>query len=249
VGSRVWNALYQGSPTPPDGGLFSGTWFDAHRLPAQPERTRVRIVAVDPAESGTGDEAGVMAGALLPDGRVALTHDRSAQMTSDQWAKAAVDLAIETQAAEINVEAYTAGDTYCNVVRRDIAARIAALGKSVKLSGTADPEAVAELNYLRNLATRVRKWRVTGDAVARSSVLRQAIEVGNTVVVGDELAEMELQAKHWMPGSHQPDRVAAAVIVDTRLRAMLGKQAQIAVPTGTHGGTGRNTAWLSRKVG
>ena len=29
VGKRVWNALYQGAPTPPEGGLFAQAWFEA----------------------------------------------------------------------------------------------------------------------------------------------------------------------------------------------------------------------------
>lgn len=253
VGKRVWNALYQGSPTPPEGGLFSGAWFDEHRLADQPEQTRVRIVAVDPAESGHGDEAGVLAGALLPDGRVALTHDRSGQMTSDQWADAAVDLAVEVRAAEINVEAYTAGDTYVAVVRRKIADRIALLKakmRALKREGKPLPEYYLEqIHYLTGLSQRVRKWRETGDAVARSAILRQGVEVGTTVVVGHELAVMEQQARLWQVGQHQPDRVAAAVIIDTRLRAMLGRQAHIAKPAGSPvGGPGRSS-WLERKVG
>lgn len=54
--ARVWAAMYQGHPTPSDGTLFSQKWFDDYRLPAEPPLYR-RLVAVDPAETGKGDEA------------------------------------------------------------------------------------------------------------------------------------------------------------------------------------------------
>lgn len=235
VGKRVWNALYQGSPTPPEGGLFSQKWFDDHRLAELPERTRVRIVAVDPAESGEGDEAGVIAASLLPDGRIALTHDWSGQMTSDQWAKRAVDLALATEASHIFIETYTAGTTYTNVVLTEIRARLK--------DPTFGPQARVQLTALLN---RIQGWRGTGDAVARSGLLRQAVEVGTCVVLGHELAAMEDQAVNWTVGRHQPDRVAASVIAHERLVTMLGKQAQIARPIGSP--VGRNP-WLTKKVG
>lgn len=261
VGKRVWNALYQGSPTPPEGGLFAQAWFDAHRLTEMPERTRVRIVAVDPSESGEGDEAGVIGAALLyppnqtpifelndhalvvngPDAvpeiwpQVVFTHDRSEQMTSQQWAVAAVDLALETAASYIFIETYTAGTTYINVVKTEITKRLK------------DPKTDALTRAaLQSLFHRVHGWRGTGDSVARSGLLRQAVEVGTAVVLGHEMAAFEDQAVNWTVGRHQPDRVAAGVIAHDRLIAMLGRQAQIGTPIGSPGG--RN-AWLGRKVG
>lgn len=268
VGRRVWNALYQGNPTPPEGGLFSSAWFDGGRLPDPPDRTRVRVVAVDPAETGDADEAGVIGAALLypaapeartvakmmlpegeelpPEPLVALTHDRSGQMTSDAWARAAVDLAIEIDASHIFIETYTAGTTYPNIVRTEISKRIAPLAALAR-RGAAEPEDQRLLSQLTTLLQRVSGWRGTGDAVARSGLLRQAVEVGTCVVVGHELAEMETQAINWMVGQHQPDRVAAAVIAHDRLIAMVGKQVQIGRPLGSAGN--RNAAWLGRKVG
>lgn len=257
VGKRVWNALYQGSPTPPEGGLFSQAWFDEHRLDEMPERTRVRIVAVDPAESGEGDEAGVIGAALMyppsataqalakimgdPDAppeihpQILFTHDRSAQMTSKEWAKAAVDLALETSAHSITIETYTAGTTYLEVVKTEIRKRIAD-----KTLPAADRAALSQLLH------RVRPWRGTGDAVARSGLLRQAVEVGTAVVLGQELESMEQQAVNWVVGRHQPDRVAAAVIAHDTLVKMLGRQAQLGVPLGS---TARKNSWLEKRIG
>lgn len=237
VGKRVWNALYQGSPKPPEGGLFSQAWFDAHRVAEMPERTKVRIVAVDPSESGEGDEAGILGACLLTDNRVLLTHDWSFQATSDQWAKRAVDLALATDATDIFIETYTAGTTYINVVKTAISDLI----KDPRVG----PQAKIALHALGH---RIRGWRGTGDSVARSGLLRQAMEVGTCTVLGHELADFEQQATLWQPGQHQPDRVAAAVIAHDRLVTMLGKQVQIGAPTRTPGVSGRNP-WLDKKVG
>ena len=237
VGRRVWAALYQGVPTPPEGGLFSASWFAEHRLDAMPDRIRVRVVAVDPAESGTGDEAGVIAAALTGETppRVILTHDRSARMTSDQWADAAVELALDTDASAIYVETYTAGTTYTRVVRTALAAR-----KRAAVEG-GDTVTAARVGRIV-----VHGWRGSGDSVARSGLLRQAVEVGTCVVLGHELAELEEQARLWQVGSHQPDRVAAAVIAHERLVYLAGAAAGVAAPLA---GTGRTPpAWLSRSI-
>jgi hypothetical protein len=242
VGKRVWNALFQGSPIVPEGGLFSGQWFDDHRVAEMPDRTLVRIVAVDPAESGEGDEAGVIGAALLADGRVLLTHDRSAQMTSDQWAAAAVDLALETWATDIVVEAYTAGLTYINVVKRNILDRLW-ISPGVPRPGLS-PQVRA---HLEQLLYRVRKWYETGDAVARSGMLRQAVETGTCAVLGEELSVMESQARQWQVGQHQPDRVAASVIAHDHLAKVRGNVATLATPAAES--TRQAPAWLARKVG
>lgn len=248
VGERAWYALYQGAPAPPDGGLFAREWFSAHRLRVQPERSVLRIVAVDPAETGKGDEAGIVAAALLPDGTVALTHDRSGHMTSDEWAHAAVKLAMEVQATEIAVECYTAGVTYVNVVKRAIVAYREAL--RAEYDGN-DPETSAAIRRSYDLA--VHPWHEKGDAVARSAVFRQAVEVGTCRVVGDELSEMESQAVLWQIGQHQPDRVAASLIGHDRLIKLAGRKTTFGSPLkSANRPTGANpsrAAWLSRKIG
>src|SRR5699024_2026004 len=117
VGERVWYALYQGVPAPVEGGLFARDWFSAHRLASLDERPVATVVGIDPAETGEGDEAGIVAAALLRDGTIALTHDWSGHMTSDQWARAAIRLALETGAREVAFEAYSTPTTYRRVLR------------------------------------------------------------------------------------------------------------------------------------
>lgn len=243
VGERVWYALYEGSPTPSEGGLFSRSWFDTHRLEQHPERSTMRIVAVDPAETGEGDEAGIIAAALLPDSTVALTHDRSEQMTSDQWGQAAVKLAMETHASEIAIETYTAGTTYVNVVKRAIKAYRDQLRKDYDGQ---DRETAAAIRRTEDL--KVHAWRGKGDAVARSALLRQAVEVGTCAVVADELATLEEQAVTWQQGQHQPDRVAAAIIAHDRLIAHGGRTSSLGNPTST-APTGPAPAWMTRRLG
>lgn len=243
VGERVWYALYQGNPTPAEGGLFTRAWFDTHQLEEQPDRSTMRIVAVDPAETGDGDDAGIIAAALLPDGTVALTHDRSEQMTSDQWGQAAVKLAMETHASEIAVETYTAGTTYVNVVKSAIKAYRDRLRAG--FDGN-DRETAAAIRRTHDL--KVHAWRGKGDAVARSALLRQAVEVGTCKVVGPETTTLVEQAVTWQQGQHQPDRVAAAIIAHDRLITRGGRTGGLGDPTRTTP-TGPAPAWMTRKLG
>lgn len=243
VGERVWYALYQGNPTPAEGGLFTRTWFADHRIETQPDRSTFRIVAVDPAETGEGDEAGIIAASLLPDGTVALTHDRSEQMTSEQWGQAAVKLAMETHASEIAVETYTAGTTYVSVVKRAIKAYRDKLRAG--FDGN-DRDTAAAIRRTYDL--KVYPWRGKGDAVARSALLRQAVEVGTCKVVGPEMTTLVEQAVTWQQGQHQPDRVAAAIIAHDRLIARGGRTGGLGDPTRTTP-TGPAPAWMTRKLG
>ncbi|EME53752.1 hypothetical protein G352_23971 [Rhodococcus ruber BKS 20-38] len=243
VGERVWYALYQGTPTPAEGGLFTRTWFDTHQLKEQPDRSTMRIVAVDPAETGEGDEAGIIAAALFPDGTVALTHDRSEQMTSEQWGQAAVKLAMETHASEIAVETYTAGTTYVNVVKRAIKAYREKL--QAGFDGN-DREVAAAIRRTHDL--KVYPWRGKGDAVARSALLRQAVEVGTCRTVTSEMTTLVEQAVTWQQGQHQPDRVAAAIIAHDRLIARGGRTSNLGNPA-RPATAAPAPAWLTRKIG
>lgn len=104
-GERAWWALYMGSPASPEGGLIKREWLDAWRMPVAPAGAKLTVVGVDPSDSGSGDSCGLVAASLTPEGIVAIIADQSRSMTSEQWAAAAVRLAVDTGASEIAVEA------------------------------------------------------------------------------------------------------------------------------------------------
>lgn len=253
VGERVWYALYQGVPAPVEGGLFARDWFDRHRLDERPEHPAAVVVGIDPAETGEDDEAGVVAAALLDDGTVALTHDRSGHMTSDEWARAAITLALETGAIEVAFEAYSTPTTYRRVLRDTFTAmRREALDRRRDGADLTDVE--RRLVASTSPPFKIEPWRGRGDAVARSTSLRRDLEVGDTRVVAASCAVLEDQASEWQDGQHQPDRVAAAIIAHDRARFYgggasgrggMGRRG-VAAPTAMGGRGG--PSWLSRTI-
>ena len=246
VGERVWYALYQGSPRNPAGGLFMRSWFDT-RLTDPPERIVATVIGVDPADSGEGDETGIVAASLLGDGTVVLTEDWSGQMTSDEWARQAVLLALETGAREIAMEAYSAATTYVAVLKRawrDIHSEARRRKSEGKPLNSVETAALSP-----TMPFTIFKWRGRGtsDAVGRSSLLRQAFETGKCKTVEHKLAVFEAAAADWQAGQHQPDRVAAALIAHDRLAALGSGQVLMSVPV--TGGGSAAPSWLKRRIG
>lgn len=265
VGPRVWSALYQGRPTPAGGGLFSRDAFDRYRVEQRPAGT-LRIVAVDPADTGKGDEAGVVAGCATGDGTYYWTGDWSGNMTSAEWAWRAVVAALETQAHEVAFEAYSAPTTYQRVIEEawEDVARISRLltanggdqplAAAALAAGPRPPanalEAVREVAGLRvpaSMPFRVTPWKGRGNAEVRAAGARQATSTGRLRVAG-VLPLLEEQASTWQTGQHCPDRVAAAVIVYERLVSMLGEEAMVAVPRQV-AGPSRVGAAMRRSLG
>lgn len=250
VGPRVWGALYMGRPTPTGGGLFSLAWFDRYRL-QEPGTTVARLVSVDPAETGRRDEAGVLGIAGTDDGRVLVTDDRSGRMTSEQWARAAVILALEIGAGEVLYEAYMAEQTYRRVLRqawrdvRDQVRLVRAAGGDVTIAATAwatledapddTVEKLQEVAHLRVPAGTdppftIRPIRGKGDKVARAAGARQAASTGRLRMVGTH-EKLEGQAASWQQGhKDSPDRMDALSHGYNRMVQMMGGKATIATP-------------------
>lgn len=235
VGSRSWAAMYLGTPTAPEGGLIKSAWFDDWRLPAAPSGAIKIVVGVDPADSGEGDETGIVAASLAADGTVALIADVSGHMTSDQWARRAVELAIDVGASEISVEAFAARATYTRLV------------------------AEALPKYKTTRPVKVTGWppkgsdRGKGDAVARATGLLAALETGRCRIAG-YLPDFERQAVTWQSGAHQPDRVAAAVVAFDVLSHSLAQQTHIVSPIDVarryrEGTVAPPPAWMRRRIG
>lgn len=201
--ARTWAAMYQGNPSPADGALFNQAWFDQHRLDAAPPLYR-RIVAVDPAETGRGDEAGIVAAGLTSTGVVVLTDDESGHLSSAQWPRRACLLALRTDASELVFEAYSVPTTYEGLLTRAYQDLVIEASQSGGL--------VEGVRVPAGRPFLISPWKGSGNAVVRSTGLRHATSSGACRVVGYQLATMERQAVRWFETQHQPDRVAAATI-------------------------------------
>ena len=228
VGERTWNALYQGVPRAPEGGLVKGGWLDSWRLPVAPQSPVRVVVGVDPSDSGSGDSCGIVAASLGSDGVVAVVADVSAPMTSDEWAREAVALAVAVGASEIAVEGFAARETYLRVVREALAR--ARVGRAVAVSAW-PPKGRARV----------------GDSVARSASLLQGLEVGLVRVAG-HLPGFEQAAVGWQLGQHQPDSLAALVVAHDVLVSGAGRGMGFSgVPSSVGSVVGLD--WASRRVG
>ena len=193
VASRSWYALFQGVPSNPEGGLVKQDWIDTWRLAVPPGGPVKVVIGVDPADSGEGDAAGIVAASLNRDGTIAIIADATGQFTAEQWSRRAVELAIETGASEIAIESFNAGTTYLAVVA----------------------DALKRMRPARSI--RPTNWppkgsgRGRGDALARAAGLLQALEVGTARIAG-RLPEFETAAIQWHAGRHCPDGLSAAVV-------------------------------------
>lgn len=244
VGERVWYALYQGSPVNPAGGLFSREWFEP-RQDTPPLRPVASVVGVDPADSGEGDETGIIGACLDQDGSITLVEDWSGKMTADVWARQAVTLALTIGAREIAMEAYASATTYEAVLKRAWREIHAEAVAKQQLGVQMTPVEIAALAAQPPFT--IHKWRAKGDAVGRSALLRQAFETRRAKVVAYKLAVFEDQAADWQQGQHQPDRVAAALIAHDRLAALGSGQMSMSTPVGDRPRDA--PAWLKRRIG
>ena len=235
VGARVWSSLFQGSPSPLEGGLILRSWLDQWRLPVAPTRATYTVIGVDPAETGDRDEAGIVAASITSDGVVAVIADRSKPMTSAEWSRAAVELAVDVGASEIAVEGFAAARTYVEVVK-------AALKR-----------------YRTDRHIRVTSWppkgsgRGGGDSLARSSALLQGLEVGTCRIAG-YLPDLEAAAVNWQRGQHQPDALAALTIAFDVLTHATGRRMTFADPMRSAARIGSPevasmVSYLTRRIG
>ncbi len=214
VGERVWHSQFMGMPSTPEGSLVRRAWLDGWRMPCAPANPVMTVIGVDPSDSGKGDKCGLVAASRTRENVVALIADRSKQMTSDEWAVAAVQLASEVGASQIAIEGFSARETYTTLVRNAI-------------------NRAQEKGTLRH-PIKVTSWPEKGkprpgDAFARAAGLLQALEVG-TARMGGQHPTFEDEAVLWQAGQHQPDSLAAFVVAQDVLMTAIGKQWQIGSP-------------------
>lgn len=249
VGPRVWGALYQGQPTPSEGGLFSRSEIDAGRVESADYAGT--IVSVDPAESGRGDEAGVIVMSWDSEGTLYAVEDLSARMTSAVWSRTAVEAALLHGAGDLVFEAFTAAETYRNVLEstwRDIARQATILREhdhdvlvAAELwHAEGNPgDALAAMQSTLSVIDRIPEdgrqpfrlapWRKKGDKTARAAATRQSVTTGNLRIVGS-LPVLERQMVTWQVGQGSPDRVDALVNGHDYLQSIISAPVDMALP-------------------
>lgn len=230
VGERTWYAMYQGTPRNPQGGLFQDAWF-VPRVPADSDlllNPVAAVIGVDPADSGEGDETGIIGGILAGDGTCVFTEDRSGLYTSDEWARQAVLLALEMGAREIVLEGFSTWNTYRNVVRT---AWEKLHNEAREKLTKGDKLTSLEYRALNpNMPFIIGKYTENGDPEGRASLLRQHTELRKARVVDVKLRVYEEQATDWLTGQHCPDRVSAGVITHWRINELKSGRMQAASP-------------------
>jgi hypothetical protein len=134
VGSRWWFALYQGRPSPPEGGIFQRAWFDRNRVAVAPELLYT-ITMVDPADNqGDGDEAGIITGGIDANGDIYVLSDDSGHYTVARWVRVAIFAMIRNNAHRIAYERSLSG------LDRSIAAEWKRLRKQARALTAVGPD-------------------------------------------------------------------------------------------------------------
>ncbi|WP_019548462.1 terminase large subunit domain-containing protein [Streptomyces sulphureus] len=219
---RDWGALYQGDPQPAAGALLTHAEMADAYCPSPTAPTR-RAVAVDPSGGGR-DTAGVVAGYLGTDQRLYLTHDRTRQMSSDQWARAACTLAAETEATLIHVEKNYGGDMVTLAIRT----AWDALQRERTIAAEALPP------FVQPVTARAGK-------LLRAEPVAQQWREGR-VRLAAHLPELVSEWVSWQPGSDSPGRIDASVYLAYGLLRAPGARESISSPAGvslSSVGTGR----------
>lgn len=118
-----WHALYMCNPQPAEGALLTRELLRERRCYTKGsachpcDTTPVRAaVAVDPS-GGARDTAGIVGGYLGSDRRLYLVRDASGAMSSDEWARAACEVAVDIDADLIIFEKNFGGDMAGRMIR------------------------------------------------------------------------------------------------------------------------------------
>lgn len=200
-----WHALFQGDPQPREGALISKQLW-ATRQTATPPAAVKAAVAIDPAAGGR-DVAGVIGGHLAVDGRLYVTHDYSARMDSDQWARAACRLVIDIDADRIIVE--KSGTFGVADARRAIRTAWVALKDEWELENP-DPGPGVKNPYDRH-PPMVNVVSATKGKVLRAEPIAGQIRE-DRMRFGPGLSDLGREWQTWQPTSSQsPGRLDACV--------------------------------------
>lgn len=198
VTARDWGALWQCDPQPQEGALLSWKIMRERRCyqhgspsaPCAPPQTVG--VGIDPSGGGR-DTAGVVAGHLGTDGRLYLTHDRSAVMSSTNWGRVACELAADVGADRFVIETNFGGDQATLVLRT-----------SWDALRREQPDRFGPL-VPRIVTVHTRR----GKLLRAEPIAQQFIE--DRVRLGAYLPELESEWVTWQPGPESPGRIDASV--------------------------------------
>ncbi|GAA1353700.1 terminase large subunit domain-containing protein [Streptomyces beijiangensis] len=203
VGERVWAALYQQQPRPPEGGVWSRSWIDDNRTSVIAfgglDMARI-VVAVDPAggDSTVSDETGIVGAARGYDGHLYVLDDRSGSMGANAWGRTACRLALDLKADAIVVESNYGGDMARQIVRQ----AWEQLQREGVTRGLLMP-------MVLEVTAKVGK-RLRAEPIA------QLYEQGLIHHIG-HFPKLEDQMVTWVAGMDSPDRMDAGVHALTEL--------------------------------
>ena len=212
VGERVWWALYQQQPRPATGTLLSRQQLLAQRVtPADVRDLRhtITAVAVDPSGGGR-DEAGIVGGWLGSDRRLYVTHDRSGQMATAEWSRAACLLAHQIGADRIIYEQNFGRD------QAQLALRTAW-------------EALVREGNATGLCPRIVPVHAKKGKLLRAEPIAGQFKEDKIRLVG-ALPQLEWQWTTWLPGAESPGRIDACVYLAYDLLPVPGSEAVISSP-------------------
>jgi hypothetical protein len=194
VTPRDWAALYQGDPRPVEGALIDGAILQQRRH-FDPQAKPVRVaVAVDPSGGGR-DAAGIIAGWLGDDAKLYWSHDKTGRMPSDQWARAACQLAHDIGADVCICEQNYGGDMAKLVLRtawQSLARENAGSGQDWGM-----PPMIKMVHSRR------------GKMLRAEPVAQQIME--DRVRFSAYLPELEHEWATWVVGGDSPGRIDASV--------------------------------------
>lgn len=205
---RDWGALYQGDPKPIEGALVTQEVMARQRDFGYEGVSVVRAaVAVDPSGGGR-DEAGVIGGFLGSDGRVYVTHDETAAMSSDEWTRKAAIMAAEIGASVVFIERQYGGDMAPKLL--EIA------WESLKAQGRIPAGALKP--YISQQTAKIGKWQ-------RAEIMAQ-YWIDDRVRTGRYLPEVESEWCSYRFGSSKsPGRIDACVYLFGGLNPTAGGDA------------------------
>lgn len=200
---RDWGSLYQCRPMPPEGALLPAEVLERRRFPEWANSVTVvkTAVAVDPSGGGR-DVAGVIGGHLGDDGRLYLIEDRSGPMSSDDWSRAACELAADIDADVIVVEVNYGGDMATRVIRT--------AWQELAREEQEDPDHQGAFRFDR-LPPRIVALRAKKGKRLRADPIAQQWKV-DKIRTGVYMPELEEEWATWQDtSSDSPGRLDASV--------------------------------------